>query len=235
MSHDLKTRLKSGGTVAVCNTDFPTPRLVEFVGGLGFDAVFIDCEHASTDFKEVEDLARAARASGMASIVRPWSNEIGLINRYLSCGVDGIQAPHVDTPAELAAIANGMAQWEGDHTKKLLVAMIESKSALVNLPKMLMSEAADVFYIGALDLAQSMGLKGQPSHPNVRQAVEDAIGMIERAGRVAGMNVQGDLHMVEHYRRLGLRWINVHVKTFVAGPARTFLDGVRETRVVERA
>ncbi len=235
MSHDLKNRLKSGGTVAVCNTDFPTPRLVEFVGSLGFDAVFIDCEHASTDFKEVEDLARAARASGMASIVRPWSNEIGLINRYLSCGVDGIQAPHVDTPVELAAIAHGITQWEGDHTKKLFVAMIESKSALVNLPKMLTSEAVDVFYIGALDLAQSMGLKGQPEHPKVRQAVEDAIGMIERAGRVAGMNVQGDLHMVEHYSRLGLRWINVHVKTFVAGPARTFLDGVRETRVVERA
>ncbi|PJR09665.1 HpcH/HpaI aldolase family protein [Sinorhizobium meliloti] len=235
MSRDLKNRLKNGGTVAVCNTDFPTPRLVEYVGGLGFDAVFIDCEHAGTDFKEVEDLARAARASGMASIVRPWSNEIGLINRYLSCGVDGIQAPHVDTPVELAAIAHGITQWEGDHTKKLFVAMIESKAALVNLPKMLTSEAVDVFYIGALDLAQSMGLKGQPEHPKVRQAVEDAIGMIERAGRVAGMNVQGDLHMVEHYRRLGLRWINVHVKTFVAGPARTFLDGVRETRVVERA
>jgi 4-hydroxy-2-oxoheptanedioate aldolase len=223
----LKARLGAGETVAVCNTDFPTPRLVEFVGDLGFDAVFIDCEHASTDFGAVEGLARAARVAGMASVVRPWSNESGLINRYLSCGVDGIQAPHVDTVAEATAIVDGIGAWEGDHAQKLLVLMIESELALANLDAMLTTIDADVFYIGAYDLALSMGLKGQAGHPRVRAAVEKAIVSIERAGKVAGMNVQGDLARVAHYRELGLRWINVHLKALVAEPAAEFVKSIR--------
>lgn len=67
----LRDRLARGETAAVCNPDFPTPALVEFAGGLGFDAVFIDCEHSSTDFGEVDALARAARAAGIVSVVRP--------------------------------------------------------------------------------------------------------------------------------------------------------------------
>lgn len=226
MTAELKRRLKSGQTIAVCNTDFPTPRLVEFVGCLGFDAVFLDCEHASTDFGAIEHLARAARAAGIASVVRPWSNEPGLINRYLSCGVDGIQAPHVDGLAQARLIVDGMTQWEGDHTSKLFVLMIESEAALAELDAMLGQVDADVFYIGALDLAQSMGLKGKPDHPRVRQAVEAAIKRIHAAGKVAGMNVQGDLDAVAHYRGLGLRWINVHAKTFIAAGARAFLKDV---------
>lgn len=223
----VKERLKAGETITVCNTDFPTPRLVEYVGSLGFDVVFIDCEHASTDFGAVEDLARAARASGMTSVVRPWSNEEGLINRYLSCGVDGIQAPHVANAAEGRAILDGMSRWEGDHTKKMLVAMIESTEAIEDLPRMIETVGADVFYLGALDLAQSMGLKGNAKHPSVRVAVENAIAQIAAAGRVAGLNVQGDLEAVTRYRNLGLRWVNVHLKTFVEREAPAFLNRVR--------
>jgi 4-hydroxy-2-oxoheptanedioate aldolase len=201
--------------------------MVEFIGTLGFDAIFVDCEHASTDFALVEELSRAARGVDMATIVRPWSNEEGLINRYLSCGAEGIQTPHVDTRAEAEAIISGITRWEGDHTRKLLVTMIESETAIASLPDMLKLDAVDVFYIGALDLAQSMGLKGNPGHPRVRAAVEATIATIAKAGRVAGMNVQGDLDAVTRYRNLGLRWINVHLKTFVSRGTRGFLDSVR--------
>lgn len=234
MKHELKERLRAGETVAICNPDFPTPRLIEFIGTLGFDTVFIDCEHASTDFAAVEELARAARSCSMASVVRPWSNESGLINRYLSCGVDGIQTPHVDSVAEAKAIIEGISQWEGDHKEKLLVVMMESEKALSNLQQMLAAIDADVFYIGAVDLAQSMGLKGQPGHPRVRNAVEAAIETIAKSGRVAGMNVQGDLDAVAHYRRLGLRWINVHLKTFVSNEARNFLGNIRAAMNTDR-
>lgn len=223
----LKQCLRAGETVAVCNPDYPTPRMVEFISTLGFDAIFVDCEHASTDFALVEELARAARGVDMATVVRPWSNEEGLINRYLSCGADGIQIPHVASRAEAEEIIGGLSHWEGDHTGKLLVTMIESEKAIANLPGMLTLDEIDVFYLGAVDLAQSMGLKGDPGHPRVRAAVECAIATIAKAGRVAGMNVQGDLDAVTRYRSLGLRWINVHLKTFVSRGARDFLDSVR--------
>jgi 2-keto-3-deoxy-L-rhamnonate aldolase RhmA len=32
----------------------------------------------------------------MTSILRPWSNEPGLVTRFLDCGVGGIQFPHIE-------------------------------------------------------------------------------------------------------------------------------------------
>ena len=51
MAVKTKEQLLSQKVIAVCNTDFPTPQLVEFSGKNGFDVLFIDCEHSSTDFK----------------------------------------------------------------------------------------------------------------------------------------------------------------------------------------
>ena len=225
----LKRRLAAGETVAVCNPDYPTPRLVEFIGTLGFDAIFIDCEHSSTDFALVDELARAARASGMASIVRPWDGDPSLINRYLSCGVDGVQVPHVHNVDQAKSILAGMAEWEGDHRQKLLVAMIESQDAVAQLPELLKIDEIDVFYIGAFDLALSMGLKGQPKHPRVKACVDEAIRRIAAAGKVSGLNLQDEIEALAEYRQKGLRWINVHLKAFVQTGARPFLDHIRRT------
>lgn len=224
----LKRRLAAGETIAVCNPDYPTPRLVEFIGTLGFDAIFIDCEHSSTDFGLVDELARAARATGMASIVRPWNGDPTLINRYLSCGVDGVQVPHVHSVDQARAILAGMADWEGDHRQKLLVAMMESRDALAQLPDLLKIAEIDVFYLGALDLASSMGLKGNPKHPQVKAAVDDAIRQIAGAGKVAGLNLQDEIAALADYRQKGLRWINVHLNAFVRTGAKPFLDHVRK-------
>lgn len=221
---ELKRRLANGETIAVCNPDFPTPRMVEFIGTLGFDAIFIDCEHSSTDFTLVDELARAARAAGMASIVRPWGGDAGLINRYLSCGVDGVQVPHVQSVRQARAILAGIAEWEGDHREKLLVAMIESQDAVAQLPELLEIEEIDVFYIGAFDLALSMGLKGNPKHPQVKGTVDGAISRIAAAGKVAGLNLQDELGALAEYREKGLRWINVHFKAFAQTGATSFLN-----------
>ena len=48
-----KQQLLSQSVISVCNPDFPTPEMIEFIGKLGFDAVFLDCEHSSTDFKMI--------------------------------------------------------------------------------------------------------------------------------------------------------------------------------------
>ena len=48
-----KQQLFAQKVISVVNCDFPTPDMVEFMGELGFDALFIDCEHSHTDFKLV--------------------------------------------------------------------------------------------------------------------------------------------------------------------------------------
>lgn len=228
MSGALKKRVLAQDVITVCNTDFPTPQMVEFVGGLGFDALFIDCEQSSTDFRLVEELSRAARVSEMASVLRPYSKEPGLINRYLSCGAGGIQAPKVGSVEEGKSLLDGMSHWDkGDYRDKIIIFMIESKQGIDSLPELLKLEGVDVFYFGQNDLAESMGLKGDRKNPQVRSLVEDGIKRTADAGKIAGMNVQDEIDSVAHYMDIGLRWINVHQKQFMARGSKAFISAAK--------
>ena len=223
-----KQEILSRKIISVCNTDFPTAQLVEFSGELGFDVLFIDCEHSSTDFKLVEEVARAARLANMGSVLRPWNNDPGLINRYLSCGAGGIQAPHVHNVADANRILAGLRRWgDGDYREKILLMMVESQEAIDNLPGLLKIPEIDVFYFGQNDLAESMGHKGNRKHPKVRATVEDAIKRVADAGKVPGMNVQDEIDAARHYMGLGLRWINVHLKQFIARGSKAFLQEIK--------
>jgi 4-hydroxy-2-oxoheptanedioate aldolase len=162
-------------------------------------------------------------------VLRPWSNEPGLINRYLSCGVGGIQAGHVHSAADAEAILAGMRRWgDGDHRDKLTVIMIESQEGVEALPELLKMDELDVFYFGQNDLAESMGLKGQRKDPRVRSLVEDSIKRVADAGKIAGMNVQDEIDIVSRYMQLGLRWINVHQKQFISRGSKSFLKSLQD-------
>jgi 4-hydroxy-2-oxoheptanedioate aldolase len=228
MSVKTKQQLFAQDVISVVNCDFPTPDMVEFTGELGFDALFIDCEHSHTDFKLVNELARAARVAGMHSVLRPHSSDEGLINRYLSCGAGGIQVPHVHSVADARAIIGGLERWgDGDWREKILLVMVESKEAVAALPELLKIDAIDAYYFGQNDLAESMGFKGERKNSKVRQTVEDSIKRVADAGRVAGMNVQDEIDIVAHYMGLGLKWINVHQKQFMARGSKAFLKAIK--------
>ena len=72
MNH-FKEKLRRDEIVVVVNPDHPSPSLTEYVAGLGFDGVFIDCEHGMATVERVQEMCRAARAAGVQSIVRPES------------------------------------------------------------------------------------------------------------------------------------------------------------------
>jgi 4-hydroxy-2-oxoheptanedioate aldolase len=202
--------------------------MVEFIGDLGFDVLFVDCEQSSTDFQLVEELGRAARVSNMASVLRPHSNETGLINRYLSCGMGGIQAAHIQTVDDAERILEGVRHWDkGNYRDKIFVLMIETKEAIENLPALLAIKEFDVFYFGQNDLAESMGFRGDRKNPKVRSAVEDGIKRTAAAGKIAGMNVQDEIDEVRRYMDIGLRWINVHQKQFMSRGSKAFLKSIK--------
>jgi 4-hydroxy-2-oxoheptanedioate aldolase len=137
--------------------------------------------------------------------------------------------------AAARAIIGSIQEWEGNYEEKLLVAMIESREALANLPDLLKLKEIDVFYLGAVDLALSMGHRGHRKHPAVQAAVEDAIKRIADAGRPSGMNVQDDLEATNRYIGMGLRWVNVHLKVFMQRGIQAFLQGMGQQTGAQRA
>ncbi len=60
----LKDKLAEGQAAMVIAPFASSAGLVELLGHLGFDGVFLDCEHGPAGWKDVEDMARAADLTG---------------------------------------------------------------------------------------------------------------------------------------------------------------------------
>ena len=86
--NNLKQILRDDRLVIMVNLMFNSANLVEYLGGLGFEAVMLDCEHSSASVERIEELSRAARAAGISAIVRPEKLDEALITRYLDCKVE---------------------------------------------------------------------------------------------------------------------------------------------------
>ncbi|HEV8310731.1 MAG TPA: aldolase/citrate lyase family protein [Methylomirabilota bacterium] len=210
MRHNTaKAKLAAGRPVSVINPTYTAAGLVELVARLGFDVIFIDCEHGPAGWDDVENMVRAAELADATPIVRVQANDASTITRALDRGAGGVQVPHVNTRAEAEAavrhakfaplghrgFAGGRSAFGekmADYTRRaneetMVVAMLEEAEALENLDDILKVEHVDVFFVAPGDLAQSMGHPGQMDHPKVQAAIDDAVARIRAAGRAPGV------------------------------------------------
>lgn len=85
----LKQKLQSGQLALGVSVMVPSPQVVEMLGGLGFDWVFIDCEHGGISPENVELMAMAAEAVGVTAIARPRVNSPEAIMEVMDRGGNG--------------------------------------------------------------------------------------------------------------------------------------------------
>ena len=212
----VKQKLENGGTVLVLNPNFTAPALTEHAGALGFDVAFIDCEHGPADFERAEELARAARAAGITSLLRPWTGERTVVTRFLDCGVGGIQFPGIETAAQAREAVALVREARGNGFDDTLVAvMVESRVAMRNLTDIAAVEGLTAVVIGLADLARDLGHPGDNQHPAVQDAVREIVAAVHGVGRAAaGFN----LHRWEEGRALhaqGVRWFTIHALSLI--------------------
>ena len=188
--------------------------LTEIVAAAGYDFAVADLEHAALDLRDVEGHLRAARAGGIAALVRVAAgSDAMLIARLLDLGADGIVLPHFGLDAaasarQLAALryapagtrptctgvrANGWGlQAFGETARRanedvLAVALIEDMEAVADLDALLARARPDALMPGPADLATALGVPGQFGHPDVQQAVQRSIDAARRAGVRVGV------------------------------------------------
>jgi 4-hydroxy-2-oxoheptanedioate aldolase len=218
----IKTTL-AAGRVATIVSGSNDPDLIDQLGTLDVDGIWLEGEHGGVDYADLGNLTRACDLWGKTSVVRVMDNDYATIYRTLDRGAQGIVVPHVNTRIEAeAAVAaakfaplgkRGMftsRQGFGvdDYLKSandqsLLIVLIEDIAAIGNLTDILTVEHIDVFFVAPSDLATSMGHIGNLAHPEVQRTIDAAITTIVRTGRVAGTLVNTD--NVERYTRLGVR------------------------------
>ncbi len=236
-----KEKLAAGQAVTTIS-GLSSSEIIDFMGPLGFDAAWIEGEHGSVTWEQLGDKTRACDLWGMASITRVTANEPWLITRTLDRGSMGIVVPHVNTKedAEKAAKSakyaplgyRGMfggrqSYGVGDYfhqanNQTMVIVLMEEDVALKNLDEILEVDDIDVFFVAPSDLAQTMGHIGNPGHPEVQKAIDDAISKIIAAGRVAGTLVNDE--NVARYLEQGVRFTMTSWNAWVARGGAAFLE-----------
>jgi 4-hydroxy-2-oxoheptanedioate aldolase len=229
----VKQKLAARETVTMFNPDFASPRLVEYVAGFGLDVAFIDAERMSYDFERIEEMTRAARVAGIASVARPWLNDPGLMTRYFDCGIDGIMVPHVEDAASARRMVEIVRYARPrDHAEKIVIIMAETPAAIGRIDEIAAVPGIDVINIGVNDVAFALGFPGQPEHPEVVKLVDQAIARILKGGKTVGLNVLSNWEeRMPSFIAQGVRWLNVHVNTFIARGATQYIDLLRRSAV----
>ena len=242
-TNPLKHKLAAGHTATIVAPSAPSAGLVELLGHLGFDGVFLDCEHGPSSWEQVEDMVRAAEVAGYSSVVRVERNDAATITRALDRGAGGVQVPHINTRAAAEAAVQhvkfaplGHRGWSGGRSafgvemadyarlanaETLLVVMLEEVEAIDNLDEILRVDNVDVFFVAPGDLAQSMGHPGETEHPEVVRVIEDALRRIRAASRASGALTTPNT--LDRHLELGVQYLYVGLTSLLAPAAADFL------------
>ena len=189
----------------------PSDELVEMAGRMGLDFVGFDGQHSPISPEAVDRLCRIADGFGITPIMRIPDHRESTILSYLDRGIRQITVPNLQTREQAEDLVRysffapkGLRSEtslrvvfnrQGDRTQMLLdvnantilVPQLESVTALENLDEILEVDGIDYFNGGVGDLAQSMGMLGGESRPQVQEVVDRAITRIVGAGRIAGV------------------------------------------------
>ena len=206
----------------------------EICAGAGFDWLLIDSEHAPNDLPSVMAQLQTIAGYDSQPVCRIPVGDTALIKQYLDLGVQTLLVPMVDTPEQARALVQacryppdgirGMAGARASRWGRLtrypleanaqicLLVQAETRLALQNLDAILATDGVDGVFIGPADLSASMGHVGNPGHPEVQAAIEDAIARIRRAGKAPGI-LTGDNALARHYLALGALFVAVGLDT----------------------
>jgi 2-keto-3-deoxy-L-rhamnonate aldolase RhmA len=176
-------------------------------------------------------LCATALSVGLLPLVRVPSVDPPLVTRVLDGGALGIIAPHVETPEEARALvevcrfppvgrrtlygATPATRYRSAPHDELaaeldadvvVIAMIESETAVERAEEIAAVDGVDVLLVGAHDLSADLGVSGDVDHEAVRKAVRAVADACE--GQNARLGVAGltePLFLTElAHRNLGL-------------------------------
>ncbi|MGO4153203.1 aldolase/citrate lyase family protein [Cupriavidus sp. YAF13] len=213
----------------------------EIMAGAGFDWIMLDTEHAPNEVSMVLQQLQAVAADPdrmTSAVVRPAWNDKVLIKRFLDIGAQTLLLPYVQTEAEaIAAVAAlryppfGVRGVGGatvratrfgrttDYMQRCndelcLLVQVETGEALENLEAIASVEGVDGVFIGPADLAASLGYPGNPTHPAVRAAIDNAIRRIKACGKAPGI-LMVDENRAHECLALGAMFVAVAVDMMI--------------------
>jgi len=196
-----------------------------------FDFVWIDMEHNPLTLGDVQAHIMATKGSDCTAIVRVAWNDPVLIKPVLDIGATGIVVPFIRTveDAKLAISAcryppdgirgfgprrpSNYARLGGPEFCKaaneamLTILQVEHMDAVNNLDGILDVPGIAAIMVGANDLSGSLGVMGQPRHPDVLRAIDVVLDKCGKAGIPVGVAVGFDPGILQEWISKGVLWV----------------------------
>lgn len=234
----FKQRLTSGQAQIGLWVGLAEPYCAELAANAGFDWLLLDGEHAPNDVRSLLGQLQAVAAYPSHPVIRPPIGDAVVIKQLLDLGAQTLLVPMVDSaeqaeqlvraihypPQGIRGVGSALARasrWNtipgylahADEQICLLV-QIENLDGLAHLDEIVAVDGVDGVFIGPADLSASMGHRGNPGHPDVQAAIEDAIARINKAGKAAGI-LSADQALARRYIELGAAFVAVGVDTTI--------------------
>jgi 2-dehydro-3-deoxyglucarate aldolase len=235
----IRRALEAGETLFGASADTFSPTVVETLGDVGLDFVWLDFEHGGPspyDSTVFEDLTRAAEAGDVELLVRLPAPDPPLVRKVLDAGVRTILLPRVETADELRrAVKAAYFSYDGDvgdrgvgvgrtgrwagyadsHVGReddevLVGTMVENERAVKHIEELLAVPRLGFAFVGPADLAMSMS-GGNPTAKNTA-AVEAAIDRTREACLDAGVpvgRIRNDVEAARAARDAGYQLVRI--------------------------
>ena len=175
----------------------------------GFDWLVVDTEHSPNDLNDVTAQLRSIALHNVSPIVRvAWNDQI-LVKQLLDTGAQTLLFPYIETPDQAASAVSftryppagvrgvaGSSRAAGYGTDDgylkaadgeiCVIAQIETALGLENLAAIAGTRGIDAVFVGAADLAASLGHVGDTRHSSVQRAVDRALDALRSLGKPRG-------------------------------------------------
>ena len=211
--------------------EFFTPGIARICANAGAEFVMYCMEHTGIGFETLKPQFALCRALGVAPLVRVPTTEYHFVARALDVGALGVMVPLVDTREQAERIVSftryppkgrrgaafGFAHDDyqaGDviekmraiHERTLVICMIETRAGLENVDAIAAVPGVDVVWLGHFDLTNFLGIPGNFSHPQYRDAVKRIAEAARKHGKAAGY-MAADAALGREYLGHGYRMI----------------------------
>jgi 4-hydroxy-2-oxoheptanedioate aldolase len=188
-----------------------SPYTAEICARAGYDWLLFDGEHAPNTVRTLLSQLQAIAPYPVEPVGRPPIGEAAIIKQYLDIGFRSLLIPMVESagqaerlvaatrfpPVGTRGVASATSRASGfgsqpdylarTHEDICLLVQIESGAALDQIEAIATVPGVDGLFIGPADLAASLGHLGQPRHPAVQAAIDDALARISACGKPAGI------------------------------------------------
>ena len=208
----VKEKLQRNEPIFCAKTNLCDPSTVEIFGYLGFDCVWIDMEHGPINYETVRNQVRAAKMTGMDSMIRVSKGSYSDYIRPLEMDASGLMVPHIFTPEEASQVVRwtffnpkGLRPIDGGNSdgpfamrpvsdyikycneEKFLMIQIEDKEAVERIDEITDVEGIDIFFIGTSDLSHSYGKPGDFDNPEFVAGRDKVIDILVKKKKHWGM------------------------------------------------